>query len=125
MNKKWGIYPWFESLGTEWIHPDDVEALIKESSNCKVFECIEETEEYITIRYNQNCYRVKKKWLKLVPTPRFTFGQFVKIKKYNEIVTIIDIIWHFKRKEPYYFVRSNNKKKSKRYFTDELEELEK
>lgn len=120
MNIKWGLYPWFIEHGTELIHPDDLEEFKKEASNCKVFKCIEEG-NYITLKYNDRLYRVKDSLFSFVPVPKFDFGQEVSIVKNKEKVIIIDIMWHYKRQEHYYFVSSQNRKKSKRYFEAELE----
>lgn len=118
---KWGVYPWFVEQGIELIHPDDIEDFKKEANNCKVFMCVEEG-EYITLKYNNRCYRVRDVLFKIVPTPEFTYGQTVKIRDTNEEVMITDIMWHFSKQEHYYFVnnQSNKKKKTKRYFASEL-----
>ncbi len=119
---KWGIYPWFEELGVELIHPDDIEAFRKEVNTCKIFLCIEEG-EYITLKYNNNYYRVKEKLFSPKPTPKFDFGQMVRIKYSNEEVKITDIMWHFNKQEHFYHVLAGNKKKTRRYFDSELIEL--
>jgi hypothetical protein len=119
MNNKWGTYPCFVERGIELICPDDFESFKKEANNCKVFECINES-DYLTLRYNNNCYRVKDKLFKPVPAPKFTFGQVVKTKDKNEEVSITDIMWHSSNSENYYLVSIGNKKKSKRYFESDL-----
>lgn len=120
MNSKWGLYPWFIAHGVDLIHPADLEAFIQENPYCKVFECIEAS-DYITLRYNNNCYRVKDKLFEIVPAPKYNFGEIVKIKESGEEAIIRDIIWHYKRQEPYYYLISiKGKKKSKRYFESEF-----
>ena len=76
----WGVYPWFPERGAEYIHVEDLEAFKKEASNCKVFACVGEG-EYITPRYNNACHRTRKQLFKAVPTPKYTFGQRVSIRK--------------------------------------------
>lgn len=119
---KWGTYSWFEEHGIELIYPNDVEKFRKEANNCKIFMCIEEG-EYLTLKYNNNYYRVKEKLFRSVPAPKYDFGQIVKIKNSNEEVKIADIMWHFSKHEHYYFVIADNKKKTRRYFESELIEL--
>lgn len=81
MNSKWGTYPWFVEHGVDLIHPDDLEDFKREAHNSKVFECIEERDGYITLKYNDNCYRVMNKLFKPVPSPKYNFGENVKIKE--------------------------------------------
>lgn len=116
---KWGTYPWFIEHGIDLIHTEDLDAFMREANNCKVFKCIEEG-EYIILKYNNNCYRVKSKLFKPVPTPKFDFGDKVRIRNTNEEVKISDIMWHVGNHEHYYLVCVRNKKKSKRYFESEL-----
>lgn len=117
----WGIYPWVAERGIELLHPDDLEKFKREVSGCKVFECIDKG-EYITLKYNNNCYRVKNTLFKSVSEPKFKFGEVVKIRRTGEEVIVTDIMWHFNNHEHYYFVctLNKNKKKSKRYFESEL-----
>lgn len=100
------------------IHPDDLDAFKQECNNCKVFECIDEG-EYITLKYNNNCYRVLKSLFQAVPAPKYIFGDKVKIKG-NEEAVITDIMWHYVKKEHYYFLSVGNKKKSRRYFDSDF-----
>lgn len=124
-NVKWGLYPWFIEHGEELIHPEDLKSFRSEASNCKVFECIDEG-EYMTLRYNERCYRVKAALFCPLPAPKFYFGQKVYILKHDEEAVITDILWHYDRQQHYYFVQEtaravSGKKKSKRYFEPELE----
>lgn len=119
MNSKWGTYPWFVEHGIELIHPDDFEAFKQEANSSKVFECIGE-EDYITIKYNNNCYRVMDKLFKSVPAPKYHFGEIVKIKGNEDKTIITDIMWHYNKQEHYYLVSVRNKKKSRRYWESEF-----
>ena len=114
MNHKWGTYPWVIEHGVDLMHPTDLEAFKQEVNSSKVFECIEES-DYITLRYNHNCYIVRDKLFKLVPAPKYNFGELVKIKKNEEEAIITDIMWHYGKQEHYYLISIRGKKKSKRY----------
>lgn len=120
MNSKWGIYPWFLEHSIDLIHPDDFETFKQEVHNCKVFKRISNEQDYITLKYNNNYYRVKDKLFKPVPAPKYDFGQLVKIKKNKEDAIITDIMWHYVKHKHYYFVSVKNKKKSKRYYDSEF-----
>lgn len=119
MNFRWGTYPWFIEQGIDLIHPDDFEAFKLEANSSKVFECIGEG-DYITLKYNNNYYRVKDKLFKPVPAPLYNFGEIVKIKKKEEEAVIADIMWHYGKQQHYYFVSVRNKKKSRRYLETEF-----
>jgi len=108
VNKKWGTYPWFAENGVDLIHPDDLEDFMEEANNCKVYECIAES-EYLTLRYNKRDYRVKDKLFKLVPAPKFSFGQTVKIKTKDEEAIITDIMWHSSNQQHYYLLSIEKK----------------
>lgn len=118
MNSKWGTYPWVIEHGENLIHPDDVEAFKQGANSSKIFECIAEG-DYLTLKYNNNYYRVKDKLFKTVPTPKYNFSDIVKIKENKEAI-IVDIMWHYNRHEHYYLVSVGNKKKSRRYFESEF-----
>lgn len=118
-NIRWGIYPWFSEHGREYIHAEDLEAFKEEAHNCKVFACTGEG-EYITLIYNNKRYRVREQLLKPVSTPKYHFGQKLRIGKNGEEVIVTDIMWHYDRQKHYYLVAAGNRKKSKRYFEEEL-----
>lgn len=119
MNSKWGTYPWFVEHGVDLIHSDDLEAFKQEANNSKVFECIDRG-DYITLKYNDKCYRVKDKLFKPVPAPKYNFGEIVKTKENEEEAIITDILWHYGKHEHYYLVSIRDKKKSRRYMESEF-----
>jgi len=77
MQNKWGIYPWFLEHGIDKIHTDDVDSFKKEAHNCKMFECVKEDNQYITLKYGEKFFRVKPDLFKEVAAPKFVFGQKV------------------------------------------------
>lgn len=119
MNSNWAIYPWAVEAGIDLVHPADLENFKHVVNSSKVYEVMEQS-EYITLRYDNDCYRVRKKLLKFVPAPKYSFGEVVKIKKNFEDAVITDIMWHYDKQEHYYFVSIDNRKKSKRYFETEF-----
>ena len=117
----WGLYPWFESHDIDKVHPDDLGKIKEEQSNTKVYECIDEDDQYITIRYGDKTFRVKDVSFKQVPAPKFDFGEEVKLVSKDEVGIILDILWHFDKEEHYYFIMVDGKRKSKRYFESDFE----
>lgn len=89
--------------------------------NCKVFECIGENAEFITLKYGEKLFRVKGDLFKIVPMPKFHTGQKVRLEeKFKEDVVISDVMWRFDKHEHYYYITVAGKKKSKRYSESEF-----
>ena len=121
MQNRWGTYPWFTEHGLDKIHPNDLDNFKKEAHNCKVFECVNEDAQFITLKYGDNIYKVKNDLFRNVPVPMFRIGQKVQfVEKSDSEVMISDIMWHYDRKEHYYIVAVAGKKKTKRYSDTEL-----
>ena len=121
MQFKWGTYQWFLEHGIDEIHPEDLESFKNEAHNCKIFQCVKEDEQYITLKYRENFYRVKNDLFKEVTKPEFDFGEIITLsnnQKHEAVIT--DIMWHYDKKEPYYFIKEGGKKRSKRYYETEL-----
>jgi len=122
MQNKWGTYPWFLEHGIDQIHPDDLEKFKKKANNCKVYECVDEDAQFITIKYGNTLFKVKDSLFKSVPEPKFQIGQMLKLQgKSDSEIIVTDIMWHYEKKEHYYLLTVNGKKKTKRYFESEFE----
>lgn len=122
MYGKWGLYQWFEEHGVEMIHPDDVDEIRHIIPNGKVFECVGNQDNYLTIRYRDRCFRVRPSLFKTVPRPAKVFGEVVRLKKGGELIsgTVCDIMWHFKKGEPFYFVAVDDKPLKKQYWLSDF-----
>ncbi|WP_346352912.1 DUF6960 family protein [Azotosporobacter soli] len=117
----WGLYPWFIENGEQLIEPLDLEKFKRLSPYGKIFECIDEDNEYITLKYGEEVYQVKAELYKQVNAPIFTFGNKVRLtEKLETIGVIIDINWHNKENTPIYLIEINGKRKSTRYMETDL-----
>lgn len=119
----WFIYQWFYEDGEDLIHPIDLERYkerFRYHGWC-LFYCILEDKEYITFKYKKELFRVKPKLYKRVSMPIFSYGDYLKLKKYpNAICKVDDIRWHSDRSEPFYTLIVDGKKKLKRYYEEEF-----
>lgn len=119
---QWGLYPWF---GDEpnLVHPDDVDAFKAFRPYSRVLHCVSEDADYLTLRHGEFTFRVKPDLFMPVPPPRYTVGQGVRTRRHGEIVTvtICDIVWHYSRQRPYYYVIVNGKRSSKWYWEEDFE----
>ncbi|SHK18989.1 hypothetical protein SAMN02745163_03388 [Clostridium cavendishii DSM 21758] len=117
----WGVYPWFIEDGEELIAPSDLERFKNLSPYGKVFKCINEDGEYITLKYGEEIYQVKSRLYKQVNASIFSIGTEVRLAKKPEVTGIIvDINWHIKNSSLLYYISVGGKRKSKRYINDEL-----
>ena len=87
----------------------------------KIFECLADEAQYITIKYGEDIFKCENYLFKNVPEPEFKIGDKVLIGYSKEIGIIREIYWHGSRNAPFYLLTVNNKKKSRRFFDDEIE----
>ena len=117
----WGLYPWFVEDGEQLISPSDLESFKKISPYGKVFKCTDEIGVYIVLKYGKNEFKVKPDLYKTIENPIFEIGCNVRLSKDNtQEGTIEDINWHYKNNTPFYYISVNGKRKSTRYFNEDL-----
>ncbi|MDH3976666.1 MAG: hypothetical protein OEV42_20575 [Deltaproteobacteria bacterium] len=117
----WGLYLWFDEHGVGLIHPEDIEKFRKLVPNGKVFECVDDDGQYITLKYADMRYRVLRNIFKPVKEPVRKIGEQVKLRESSTVATIVDIEWHFKKNTHIYFIEIEGKRKSKRYWIEDFE----
>ena len=115
---KWGMCPWSYEFEKEKIHPEDIEKFKLISGPFVVFECIRIDSKYITIKCGDNTYRVKPEIFRELREPKYKIRDTVKIKGMYAVILFNE--WHYEKKEHYYYVTVNGKRKTRRYFESEL-----
>lgn len=128
METKWGTYRFYSMEGKitgENIHPDDWEKIKLNHFPLvtNIYQFIKTEEEYNILIMNGEKIRVKDEIIKELPEPKFKIGESVYIHKKEEIGMVWTYFWHDKKEEYFYFLYVNGKKKSKRYFNDELKKI--
>ena len=63
-------------------------------------------------------YRVSPKLYKVVSEPLYKIGQIISAD--NHKAEVVDIHWHYKNSEPFYYLKIDGKIKTKRYMQSEL-----
>ena len=126
MKGEYGVYMWFsETSNDEYIHPSDLEAFRNMSPPGKVFrDCGSADDGYIILQYGDRQFLVKSKLFRSVTNPKFQVGERVKITSKNETARVEDIVWHFRRGEPFYLLKQDGKVLKKRYYENDLEKVE-
>ncbi len=103
------------------LHPEDVKAFQfnKPFSLC---ECIKVEDDYVTIQNKDNSFRIKKEAIKrMMPTPKFKWGEKVwQISKPENKAIIDDFFWHHKDEKYFYQISIGGKRQSKRYSENDL-----
>jgi hypothetical protein len=103
-------------------HPDDAKILSLHQQ--KVFYCQGVTEEdYLILTYGEMSIRVKPVlFLTLYKPLDFYLGDEVIVKDYPErLAKVYYVGWHYKRNEPMFYLWVDGKKKSRRYFKEDLQ----
>jgi preprotein translocase subunit YajC len=120
--KVYGLYPGFPDFGIDdSCHPDDLAQIKNFSPHGKVFQSdLEEMLGYIKIAHGLECFRVQRNQFRQIDDAlMFSVGDHV-ITKSGKTGTIWQIEWHFERKQPYFLLLVECKKKQTWYFKDDL-----
>jgi hypothetical protein len=71
--------------------------------------------------YGKNNYHVSTNKIRPINPPKYRIDDSVSPVNHPELIGIIyDMIYHFDKNEPMYFIKVNGRKKSKRYFENDL-----
>jgi hypothetical protein len=122
---EYGLYPWFPDYGYTYVHPAYRREFESLEPHGKVFEKLEESEKWLTIRYQDEQFKVKPElYTPIQPLP-FTFGDQVRLKKVAPVFAappaeISDIIWDPKTDQPFFQIRQGRKKLDDFFRADEL-----
>lgn len=116
---RWGLYPWFEEHGVELVHPDDLQAFRVLMPYGKVFER-ESEGEFLTLRYGERRYRVKRELFQPVSAPMYQFGQQVIIIETGDEARVDEIHWHFQLHDAMFFVSRAGRRQKKRFWAKDL-----
>ena len=118
---RFGLYPWFHEDGADLIHPDDILRFSMLVPYGKIFEVDFCSPDMIQLKYGEQKFRVRPDLLKLIPSPKFRLGDVVSIKNKNVKAEVISSMWHSNEKRAFFLLSANGKKKSKRYWEEDLE----
>jgi hypothetical protein len=116
----WGLYPWFPEHGPDAIHPEDLISLLAHPPYGKLFECVGNDGEFLSLKCHDNdfAFRAKPILFKSVPPPPVQVGDIVTVisKGSQKTATISGMGWHFKKNEHIFVLTIEGKPASKRYW---------
>ena len=87
----------------------------------RVIPYISISPEIVRVFYKDNHYDIPEYMIRPIDPPKFMIDDQVSPVNHPELIgTIYEIIYHFNKNEAMYFIKINDKKKSKRYFEKDL-----
>jgi hypothetical protein len=119
----WGVFPWNPEHGHQHIHPDDLAIAQKCLPTLVVFQCVAESEVYITLKYKHIILRVKPELYQVVDEPIVGVGGSVSIlvgSAQCKKGTVEHLTWHFKDHAIMYTLSVDGKVRSRRYVGSDL-----
>ena len=103
----------------DWARCFFVEGIPELGGRVVPFEII--SPDVVEVLYKGKSYDIPLDKIQRIEPPKFTYGDPVSPANHPEIVGIIsDMIYHGEKKASMYFIEIDGKKKSKRYFDDDL-----
>ncbi len=128
MEIKWGIYRFYNMKGEltgENIHTDDWEKIKLNFFPLvtNIYQFIKTEEEYNILIMNGEKIRVKDEIIRELSEPKFKIGESVYIHEKEIFGMVWTYFWHSKKEKYFYYLYVNGKKKSKRYFDDDLKKV--
>ena len=119
---QWGLAPWFEETGPDLVHAEDLDAFRQLLPYGKLFKCVADDVQYLTIQYAKETFRIKPQLFRVVPEPRKKIGDEVRVKvgEVTKMATVYDVNWHFQKGQPFFFLIIDGKSQRKRYWTEDF-----
>lgn len=121
MTAEWALYPWFEERGRDMLHPDDVERFKALMPYGKVFQLNGIDGDFVVLQYGAAAFRVKSGLIQKIGAPAFAVGDPVRVRGVSSVGEVTDVCWHHKESRPFFHVAISGKKKSRRFWENELE----
>jgi len=114
----WGLYTWFLEDGYDCFHPEEIGMF--EPNNTRVFYCKNVEDKYLILQYGRKDFRVNPENYKLIEKPKFNYCEAVIVKNQELLGEIEEIQWHYKQEYHIYYLIIDGKRKSRRFYEDEL-----
>ncbi|MGF6907846.1 hypothetical protein [Fusobacterium sp. PH5-44] len=124
MKIKWGRYNFFYERKNN-ICTKDLEKLKEKNItvDTNVFQFIKTDEECNVLIIDGEQIRIRDTIDIELPEPKFKKKEKIYIKEKDIIGRVITYIWHSKEEKYFYILYVNGKKKSRRYFENELQKV--
>ncbi len=118
---QWGLYPWFSTGDQDLVHPDDRARFAELEPYGLLFKMVADEGEYLVLAYGQERFRVKPDLWKETGPCAFEVGQQVSNQRHPEKTNVVrEVMWHYKHGREFYLLTVDGKKKTRRYWAQEL-----
>ncbi len=121
---RWALFPWFEEHGTDHVYPDDLADLRDLSPYGRVFRHYADDPPYAVLGYAGQKFRVRPDLVTPITSAHgaiLDVGATVQVIADGSPARILEVAWHHEKQAPFYQLRVNGRKKSKRYWPDDIE----
>lgn len=119
----WGFYRGFVGISDEMVDSDCLEEFNSIHPHGKVFHCLEEEENMLTIEYGKSNFKIDAQLYREVEEPTYKVGDLVEITEKSAVGRVADIFWHIKNDAPYYILEIQGRKSGRRYWDAELKKV--
>ena len=116
---RWLLFPWFEEHGVSHVYPDDLDALRRLQPYGKLFLAIRVEDDFLQVAYGETALRVRAGLANPVSCSPHPVGESVTLLDGRPAV-VVGVQWHHARSEPFYSLKVNGKRKTKRYWGSDL-----
>jgi len=120
----WGLYHWTSAEPPQFVHPADLTIAAAIQPYGRPAYHVGWDGEWMCLRYGDRQIRVLPERFKGIPhIPRFDYGTRVRTRPPRTVRHgfIRDIIWHFEKRVPMFYIQTSTSRVRNRYFEDELE----
>jgi hypothetical protein len=114
-SSKFGLYKWLPEDGDEHICKDDLQAFAALVPHGKIFHSIGRDNEWMVLAYGDKVFRVNPGLFHEVAGSPMPVGSSVQLLDGTPAI-VGDVLWHFARNEPMYFLVVQAKRESRRYW---------
>lgn len=124
----WGIFKWSPADGDKHIYREDLSFAKEYLPSFAIFRCIDEFDEYITLKYKSLILRVKPEFYQIVEPPIADIEEKVTVlngSHAGETGVIENLGWHFNDKKIMYTLRIGKKVSTRLYRDSDIEPINK
>ncbi|NIL96822.1 MAG: hypothetical protein GTO53_05005 [Planctomycetales bacterium] len=124
----YGVYPWWPENGDQWIHPEDVEIVVRLIPGTRVFRRDRRLPKFVLLSYGDQRFRIRPRLWEEVRPEGFDVGDQVEIrsrlgKNLPGLAVICEMIWQRERRRIFYHLRQHGMRIPRCYTAADLRQV--